>query len=98
LALEVVDGGVGKDEGDLLFHEGNESIELGNLSAVLLLKMFELLFLDALSSHSDDFLDEGVLGDDEVTVIGSQHLPDQLDLVRADVCERSKDNLLVRSQ
>lgn len=39
-----------------------------------------------------------VLGNDKVTVIGSQHLPDELDLVRADVCERSKDDLLISSQ
>ena len=60
LALEVIDGGVGEDEGDLLFHEGDESIELGNLTAKLLLKMLELFVLNALSSHSDDFLDEGL--------------------------------------
>ena len=30
--------------------------------------------------------------------MGSQCLSDELDLVRADVCERSKDNLLISSQ
>lgn len=62
LALEVIDGGVGEDESDLLFHEGDKGIELGNLTAELLLKMLELILFDALSSHSDDFLDEGLNG------------------------------------
>lgn len=30
--------------------------------------------------------------------MGSQRLSDELDLVRADVCERSKDNLLISSK
>ena len=33
-----------------------------------------------------------------MTVKGSQHLPDQLDLMRAYVCERSKDDLLISSK
>ena len=60
LPLEVVDGGVGENEGNLLLHEGNEGVELRDLAAELLFKVLELLFLNALGPHADDLLDEGL--------------------------------------
>lgn len=60
LSLQVVDGGLGEDEGDLLLEKGNEDAELRNFSSELLFEMLELILLDAFSSHSNDFLDEGL--------------------------------------
>jgi cytochrome c peroxidase len=34
--------------------------------------MFELFFFNTVNSHFDDFLDEGVFGDDELTLEGSK--------------------------
>jgi hypothetical protein len=62
LSSKVVDGGISEDEGDLLLEEGDEDLESGDLTAKLLLKVLELIVVDALSSHFDDFLDEGLLG------------------------------------
>ena len=60
LSLEVVDGGLGEDECDLLLEEGDEDFEFRDLSSELLLKVSELFLFDTLSAHSEDFLDEGL--------------------------------------
>lgn len=60
IASKVVDGGFGEDEGDFLLEEGDEDIQLRDFATELLFEVFELIFLNAFSSHSDDFLDESL--------------------------------------
>jgi hypothetical protein len=60
--------------------------------------MSEFFFVDTFSSEFDDFFDEGVLGNDESSVVGSKSLSDLLDLIRSDVSEVSEDNLFVSSE
>lgn len=59
---QLVHGGVAEDEGDLLLEERSEDGEFGDLAAELLLEGPELLLVDALHAHLDDFLDEGLSG------------------------------------
>ena len=68
LSLEVVDGGFSEDEGDFLLEEGSEDFKFWDFSSILLFKMFEFIFIDAFSSHFDDFSDEG-LGYEGVTFL-----------------------------
>ena len=60
MSLEVIDGGLGEDESDLLLEEGDEDFKFRDLSSELFLKVRELFFFNTLSAHSDDFLDEGL--------------------------------------
>lgn len=59
---QLVHGGVTEDEGDLLLEERGEDGKFGDLAAELLLEGLELLLVDALNTHLDDFLDEGLNG------------------------------------
>jgi len=44
-----------------LLEKRDETFESGDLSTVLLLEVLELFIIDTLGSHSDDFLDEGLI-------------------------------------
>lgn len=59
------------------------------------LKMFEFLLLDSLSSHSDNFLDKGVFGNKESTLLVSEKFSDLLNLARTDISEVNQDYLLM---
>lgn len=60
LSLKIVDRGFGEDQGDLLFKKGDKDAQLRDFSSELLFELLELFFFDAFSSHSNDFLDEGL--------------------------------------
>lgn len=96
--LELVDGSVGEDEGDLVLEEGGERLEFGDESAEVLLEVLELVLLNALGPHLDDLLGQGVLIDDEVGSVCSQRLSDLVDLARAHVGEVGQDDLLMVAQ
>jgi len=58
-----------------------------NLASELLLKMFELIIFNAFHSHLDHLFDEGIFGDNKLTIEGSEKFADLLNLARADVGE-----------
>ena len=60
LSLEVINGGLSEDEGDLLLEEGGEGLKLWNFSSILFFEIFEFFFLNAVSSHFKSFFDEGL--------------------------------------
>lgn len=60
LFFEIIDGGFGEDEGNFLFHEGDKGLEFRDFASELLLEVFELLIFNAINSHSEDLLDEGL--------------------------------------
>lgn len=57
---EFVDWGVTENECDFLLKEGNESLKFWEFATELLLEMSELFLVNAVDSHLDDFLDEGL--------------------------------------
>ena len=93
--FEFEDGGVGEDEGDFVFEDGEEDFGALHDSAVLFFEELELFVVEAFGAHADDFLGEGVLVDDEVGVVGPEEFADLLHLVGADVGEVGEDDLLV---
>ena len=96
--LELEDGGVGEDESDFIFEDGDESLDALDASTILFLEVLELVLFDSFGAHADDLLGEGVLVDDEMGVVASEELADLLHLVGADVGEVGEDDLLVGSK
>lgn len=56
-------GSITEDERNLLLEEWGKDGQFGDFSSELLLKMLELILLNALNSHLDDLLDEGLDSD-----------------------------------
>ena len=65
---ELMDGSISEDKCDLILKKRDEGVKLGNFSSELLFKMLELFSFNSLNSHLDDFLDEGIFGDNKLTV------------------------------
>jgi hypothetical protein len=91
------DWGITENECNFILEDWGEDLEFRNFSSVLL-EVFELLTLNAFNSEFDDFLDQSVFGDDKGTIEGSECFSDLLNLIRSNVGEISKDDLLMISE
>jgi hypothetical protein len=60
LLLELEDVSITEDKSNLFDHLGDQTFEFGDQATVLFSKVFEFFFLDAIGSHLDDLLDEGL--------------------------------------
>lgn len=91
------DWGITEDKSDFVLKDWAQDFKFWDFTTELF-KMSEFFTVDTFSSEFDDSLDEGVLGNDEGSVVGSKSLSDLLDLVRSDVSEVSENDLFVSSE
>lgn len=91
------DWGITEDKSDFVLKDWAQDFKFWDFTTELF-KMSEFFTVDTFSSEFDDSLDEGVLGNDEGSVVGSKSLSDLLDLVGSDVSEVSENDLFVSSE
>ena len=97
LLFKSEDWGITEDKSDFVLKDWAQDFKFWDFTTELF-KMSEFFTVDTFSSEFDDSLDEGVLGNDEGSVVGSKSLSDLLDLVRSDVSEISENDLFVSSE
>lgn len=80
LLFKGEDWSVTEDKSNFILKDWGQNFKFWDFSTELF-KMSEFFFLDTFGSEFDDFFDEGVLGNDEGSVVGSKSFSDLLDLV-----------------
>lgn len=93
--LELENWGICKDESNFILEERDETFKLWKESSELFCEIFEFIFLNTFSSHSDNLLSESVFVNNEGSIIFSQCLSDLVNLGRSDIGEVSKDDLFM---